>query len=650
MDPAGHTICLSMIVKNEAPVIRRCLDSVRPIIDHWVIVDTGSTDGTQDIIREALKDLPGELHQRPWRDFAHNRSEALALARAHGDYSLIIDADDALELPTGFQLAELTADSYVLEIRDSSVRHERTQLVRNSLPWRYAGVLHEFLTCEGAGAAGRLPIWMRRNHDGARRRDPETYRKDVAILENALLNESDPFMIARYTFYLAQSYRDSRQQEKALEKYLARAELGFWQEEVFVSLLQAARLKEQLRRPDPEVIDAYLRAADACPTRAEALHGASRFCRHKGRNEDGYRIAKRGLNIAIPSGALFVEPWIYDYGLRDEFAVNAYWTGRYRECLGVCLQVLALPTLRQADWGRVVGNAGLAFHKLPPEPASGLVDLMVWPTGSISPSTPLAMPAVATSRSVSGMVSIITPTRNRDRFLSRALTYFRTQDYNNIEWLILDDSVDRSVLFSGIEDDRIFYRHIERPLSIGEKRNALIERAKGEIIIHFDDDDYYAPHYVRTMVSALADRRADLINLRGWFLYDWRTHFFGYWDLMRKDGPHYRCDSTGVALTMPDPRMSRALENNQFGFGFTYAFKKTVWDAVKFPAIDWREDGEFSGKARSIFKVDGFHDTTGLCVHFLHQNSTSRCYPQHHLPRFLFQRLFPALDCPAPPR
>src|ERR1700684_4676552 len=114
MDAAGHTICLSMIVKNEAPVIRRCLDSVRPIIDHWVIVDTGSADGTQDIIREVLKDLPGELHERPWRDFAHNRSEALSLARPHGDYSLIIDADDALELPTAFQLAELTEDSYLL--------------------------------------------------------------------------------------------------------------------------------------------------------------------------------------------------------------------------------------------------------------------------------------------------------------------------------------------------------------------------------------------------------------------------------------------------------------------------------------------------------------------------------------------------------
>jgi Glycosyl transferase family 2 len=365
MTPAGQKVCLNMIVKNEAPVIRRCLDSVLPLIDSWVIVDTGSTDGTQKIIRKHLRGLPGELYERPWRDFAHNRTEALELARPMGDYTLIIDADDTLDFPAGTTLPMLTEDSYSIDIADTSLSYSRTQLVRSALPWRYEGVLHEFLTCAQAQGIGHLSqIRMLRNHDGARRRDPATYRRDAEILETALQTETSPFLIARYRFYLAQSYRDAGDKEKALANYLIRAGLGFWQEEIFISLYSAAQLKEQLGHPEEEVIATFLEATDAMPSRAEALHGASRFCRLKERYEEGYRLAKRGLGIPMPRDALFVEPWIYENGLMDELAVNAYWSGRNRDSLDACLRILS--DGRHNDTARICANARFAFDKLFP--------------------------------------------------------------------------------------------------------------------------------------------------------------------------------------------------------------------------------------------------------------------------------------------
>lgn len=140
-----------MIVKNEAPVIRRCLDSVLPLLSHWVIVATGSTDGTQDLLRAHPAHLPGTLHERPWVDFAHNRSEALALSRPQADYSLVIDADDFLEPIDPNTLTELTNDCYSLNIVDPRALYIRKQLFHNRLPWR-----------------------MRRNADGARHRDAKT--------------------------------------------------------------------------------------------------------------------------------------------------------------------------------------------------------------------------------------------------------------------------------------------------------------------------------------------------------------------------------------------------------------------------------------------------------------------------------------------
>jgi glycosyltransferase involved in cell wall biosynthesis len=103
------------------------------------------------------------------------------------------------------------------------------------------------------------------------------------------------------------------------------------------------------------------------------------------------------------------------------------------------------------------------------------------------------MPAIGTSRNTSGMVSIITPTYNRATFLKNALAYFRSQNYRDIEWLILDDSLQEAPAFSDLADRNIFYERIDRKLSVGEKRNLLIEKSHGEIIVQFDDDDYYCP-------------------------------------------------------------------------------------------------------------------------------------------------------------
>ena len=91
-----------MIVRDEAAVIERCLASVRDHIDTWVICDTGSTDGTQDLVRTALSGIPGELHERPWVDFGHNRTELLRLARGKADFLLLLDADTQGNLTSSF--------------------------------------------------------------------------------------------------------------------------------------------------------------------------------------------------------------------------------------------------------------------------------------------------------------------------------------------------------------------------------------------------------------------------------------------------------------------------------------------------------------------------------------------------------------------
>ncbi|MCJ2050480.1 glycosyltransferase [Methylobacterium sp. J-070] len=364
MNHSGQTICLSMIVKNEAHVIRRCLESVRPIIDHWVIVDTGSTDGTGEVIRAALADVPGTLVNRPWVDFAANRGEALELARPHGDYALIIDADDELIIPAGFVMPHLDAPGYAITILDKSIQYWRTQMVSREHNWYYRGVLHEFLTCDDVSWVDMLPLSMRRGLDGARHRDPGTFRRDLETLERALATEQDPLLCARYTFYLAQCYRDCGADREALHHYLRRAELGFWNQEIYVSLLNAAGLMERLNEPGDAILALYDRAIAVCPERAEARYGASRICSAAGDYARALQYARDGLPTDMPTDALFVSTWIYTYGLKHEYALNAFQLNQSRVCLHAWLDVLQQPDIEAERRAQISSLARVALRNM----------------------------------------------------------------------------------------------------------------------------------------------------------------------------------------------------------------------------------------------------------------------------------------------
>lgn len=233
------------------------------------------------------------------------------------------------------------------------------------MEYRYRGVVHEFLEGPKEGSSALATgFHISSRVEGARSQDPDKYRKDAGILLGALETEQNPFLRSRYTFYLAQSWRDAGESEKALAAYLTRAELGFWKEEIFVSLYNAARLKETLGHPDFEIIGMHLRAYETCPHRAEALHGAARYCRATGKFQQGYMIARQGLEVERPNTGLFIEPWIYDYGLLDELAVNAYWAGRYDDCLRACERLLQEGRCPKDMRPRVAANAEFARNQL----------------------------------------------------------------------------------------------------------------------------------------------------------------------------------------------------------------------------------------------------------------------------------------------
>jgi glycosyltransferase involved in cell wall biosynthesis len=355
------SVCLNMIVKNESRVLKRCLDSVRPFIQSWVIVDTGSTDGTQELIRRELAGIPGELHERPWRDFGHNRSEALALARGKADYLLILDADEVLEVPPGYSLPALEADHYNVLHRHRVAPETVWQLkslVKASLPWRYEGVLHEVIVCEAAGEAAFLSgpvVWG--HFDSARNVDPKAkYANDARVLEQALLVEPAN---ARYVFYLAQSYRDSEQIEKAIATYERRVKMGGWDEELFYSQYQVGILGFHSGWEWPRVLDAYLKAYELRPARAESLWACAAYYRLHSNWAQAELFARAALAIPRPPDLLFVDDAVYAWRALDELAISTYYVGKRDEARALNERLLGEGKLPASERTRVEQN--LAF-------------------------------------------------------------------------------------------------------------------------------------------------------------------------------------------------------------------------------------------------------------------------------------------------
>ena len=356
-------ICLNMIVRNEAHIIQETLDSVAPHISSWVIVDTGSNDGTQDLIRNHMARLgiPGELHERPWRNFGHNRSEALTLAQGHGDYIWVIDADDAVTGTPNF--TGLSADIYFLRCSGVDDIYWREQLFRDGLRVRYVGVVHEHPVCDEpfveARLDGQYEIESRRL--GARNLDPQKYARDRDLLLAEV--ERDP-EDARSVFYLAQSYFDLAETsgdlsdfENALRWYSRRVEMGGFEEEVYFAMGRVAESMSKLGRPWPEVQDAYLRAWEFRPTRAEPLYSIGRLYREDRRYRLGHQFAKLAAEIPFPEqDVLIARADVYAWHAIDEQALCASWIGKHAEAFTLWRRLLARPDLPDDDRQRIEAN------------------------------------------------------------------------------------------------------------------------------------------------------------------------------------------------------------------------------------------------------------------------------------------------------
>lgn len=360
------SICLNMIVRNEGRTIRRLLDSVRNLVDQYVIVDTGSTDDTM----QQIKDYPlcGILVEQPFVDFGVSRTFALQQARLHSQcrYLLLLDADMQIELLKPLPL--LTADAYYIFQSQGALVYPNIRLVRREMNVICKGATHEYYD---------LPPNIRveyLNRDTVRIVDvgdggckADKYSRDLRLLREAHHHHpQDP----RTVFYLAQTLYDTQQYGDAMNMYMHRIALGGWDQEVFYSKFRIALCFLALNQMQNAQIWAQMShdyALSLHVPRAEPFFHLSRRLREQGQHALAYAYLVQVLNVPKPThdGSLFVEEDVYDYLILVEQSI--LWFYLYPTMLSagadICTHVLDIHAIPAEVRQCVMSN--LKFYMRP---------------------------------------------------------------------------------------------------------------------------------------------------------------------------------------------------------------------------------------------------------------------------------------------
>lgn len=187
------------------------------------------------------------------------------------------------------------------------------------------------------------------------------------------------------------------------------------------------------------------------------------------------------------------------------------------------------------------------------------------------------------------------PTSDRRELASRAIGYFRAQDYPNKELLILDDG-ERDIAELVSNDDRVRYLRRDQKSPLGAKRNLACHEARGDIIVHWDDDDWMASWRLSYQVKALIESNAAVCGADKLYFYE---------------------PGRAQAWQYVYPERARF-----WVAGATLCYLKSFWRENPFPNINIGEDTRFvwGGDARKMVALPD----AGFYVAMIHPGNTSR--------------------------
>jgi len=222
---------LVMIVKNSGDDIIKMLEAARDHIDHWTILDTGSTDNTMENITKTLKNVPGtlyngvKLYNDPFVDFSTARNRALDLAGDTCTFTIMLD--DTYSIHEGKEMrkflkkkAKCTREQgYYVIIEDEEKQYPSIRVLRTDDKIRYKHKIHENVVLERLG--GTLPGGVHDNISSYMRMRTSRRRESDIMYLQAEIAEDPEDRRMRYHMACAIMFRDKEEARAQLNAIIA---------------------------------------------------------------------------------------------------------------------------------------------------------------------------------------------------------------------------------------------------------------------------------------------------------------------------------------------------------------------------------------------------------------------------------------------
>jgi glycosyltransferase involved in cell wall biosynthesis len=364
-------LALNFICKNESHVIERMLNSVKTITDLIVVNDTGSTDGTQELIRKfgLENNIPTYVFERPFDDFEKSRNFAMQKLRdvvkdlewdSNKTHGYWIDCDENLVIENNFNKEQFVNDLYMMNVYIGQMKYTRNTFFKVSKPFRWYGPVHEFIVCDEknitSGLAENLLVNVQMDGASWQGKTSEKYLDHAHRLENYISNDrSDP----RWIFYTAQSYHDSasildnrdeneERLRRSLRYYRERTERSDgYPEEVYYSHFRIGTIMRNLEEPWNLTLQECLKAYSVDSSRGESIKTIIDHYLQIGEWSLAYLYSKFAIETfhgknPYPKRLLFVDEALYTWKFAESHAACCFYTNRKEEAKESFLKILKI--------------------------------------------------------------------------------------------------------------------------------------------------------------------------------------------------------------------------------------------------------------------------------------------------------------------